>query len=114
MDKKAMVKAYKDTRRPMGVFRIKDAQNNKIYVDFGTNMEARMNRHRAELKFGSHKNRELQETWDSFGESALDFEVLDILEQDEDSQTNPAEELQVLADMWIRKLEEEGYSIMIL
>lgn len=114
MDKSAMKKAYKEMKQPMGIFWIRNTQNENIYIGSGTNVQARINRHKAELKFGSHRNRELQEIWNSFGESALNFEVLDILDLDEDAQTNPTEELRVLIDMWTHRLEDEGHSVVII
>jgi hypothetical protein len=111
MDKSAAKKEYKETKRPMGVYRIRNTRNNKSYVGFDRDWSARINRHKAELKFGSHRNRELQEEWNSFGESSFQFEVLDELDHKEDSQTSAIEELQVLAEMWIRKLEKAGDSV---
>lgn len=114
MDKTKMKKAYKDARRPMGVFIVKNTQNDRLYIGCSTDLPARMNRHKAELKFGSHRNRELQKTWNLFGESAFDFEVLDLLESKEDLQTNPADELRALLEMWIHKFEEEGHFVVTL
>ena len=114
MDKSAAKKEYKQAKRPMGVYRIRNTQNNKSYVGFDRDWSAKINRHKAELKFGSHRNRELQEEWNSFGESSFQFEVLDELDHKENSQTSPIEELQVLAEMWIRKLEKAGDSVVSL
>ena len=114
MDKSAAKKEYKEAKRPMGVYRIRNTRNHKSYVGFDRDLPARINRHKAELKFGSHRNRELQEEWNSFGESALQFEVLDELDHKEDSETSPIEELRVLAEMWIRKLEKAGDSVVNL
>jgi hypothetical protein len=66
---------------------------------------------KAELKSETHRNSELQEAWNSLGASAFEFEVLDVLEHEENSRTNPAEELQVLVELWIRKLEDAGYPV---
>jgi hypothetical protein len=99
MDKSAARRAYKQARRPMGVYRIRDTRNDKYYVGFSTDLPAIINRHKAELKFRSHRNSELQESWNSFGESCFQFEVLDELSHEEDSQKNPMEELEVLAEM---------------
>lgn len=112
MDKSTIKKAYKEAKRPMGVFRI--TSGDKVYIGSGTDLAARINRHKAELKFGSHRNRELQEAWNLFGESACEFVVLDMLDHEENIQANPAEELHVLVEMWIRRLEEEGHSIVTL
>lgn len=114
MDRAAAKKEYKEARRPMGVYTIRNIGNNKLYLGFGTDLPAKINRHKAELRFGNHRNRELQEGWNSFGESSFQFEVLDILDQEENPQTKPTEELHILAEMWVRKLEKTGSSVMSL
>ncbi len=114
MDKSAAKNEYKKAKRPMGVYRIRNTRNDKSYIGFGTDLPAKINRHKAELRFGSHRNNELQEVWNLFGESSLQFEVLDELDHKEDSQTSPIEELHVLREMWMRKLENEGYSVVSL
>lgn len=114
MDKSKLKKTYKETKRPMGVYRITSTQSEKVYIGFSRDLPAKINRHIAELKFGNHRNSELQETFNLFGKTALDFEVLDLLDQHEDPQTDPADELPVLLEIWICKLEKEGYSIVTL
>ena len=42
------------------------------------------------------------------------FEVLDELDHKEDSQASLIEELHVLKEMWMRKLEKEGYLVVSL
>ncbi len=114
MNQSALKKAYKQTKRPMGVYRIGIAGANKVYVGYGTDVQAKINRHKAELKFGSHRNRELQETWNSSGESDVTFEVLDVLDQKEDSPSSPDDELRILTEMWIQKLLKSGNSVVRL
>ena len=114
MDRSTMKNAYKQTKRPMGVYRIRTSQNNEVYIGFATDLMAIFNRHKAELKFGSHRNKELQEIWNSFGESAFEFEILDVLEHEENTNASPDEELRVLAEMWIQKLEKAGDSVVCL
>ena len=103
---------YKQNRRPMGVYRIRNTQKGKSYVGSSTDVQARINRQKTELKFGSHRNAELLGEWKSFGESSFEFEVLDELKHDENSTAKPEEELSILADMWIRKLEDAGDSVI--
>jgi hypothetical protein len=114
LDKSIVKKEYKQTKRLMGVYGIRSTRNDIVYVGSGTDLPAKINRHKAELKFGSHRNKELQEAWNSLGESAFEFEVLDVLDHKEDRQDSPAEELRVLVEMWIRKLEKAGHSIVSL
>jgi hypothetical protein len=114
MDKSEAKNTYKRAKRPMGVYRIRNTRNDKSYIGCGTDLPAKINRHKAELKFGSHRNRELQEEWNLFGGSSLQFEVLDELDYEQDSQASPSEELQVLKEMWMSRLEKEGHSVASL
>jgi hypothetical protein len=111
MDKSKAKKDYKQTKRPMGVYRIKNTQTGKSYIGFSTDLQAGMNRQKAELKFGSHRNSELLEEWKSIGESGFQFEVLDELEQDDNTKADPLEELRILSEMWMRKIEEAGGAV---
>jgi hypothetical protein len=108
MDKSTVKKDYKQAKRMMGVYRIWNTRIDKSYVGFSMDLPGRINRHKAELKFGSHRNLKLLGEWNSLGESSFEFEVLDKLDHKEDSQTNPVEELRILTEMWIRKLENAG------
>lgn len=108
MDRSKAKKDYKQAKQPMGVYRIMNTQNGKSYVGFSTDLPARINRQKAELKFGSHRNKELLAEWKSLGESYFKFEILDELEHDENAKANPLEELRVLSDLWIRKIEKAG------
>lgn len=112
MDKSAIKKAYKQVKKPMGVYRVRNSENDKVFIGFATDLPARFNRHKAELKFGNHRNKELQEMWNTFGESAFEFEILDVLDHKENNQASPVEELKVLTEMWIQKLKKAGDSIV--
>jgi hypothetical protein len=113
MDKSTVKKDYKQTKRVMGVYRIRNTRSEKSYIGFSIDLTSRINRHKSELKFGSHRNVELSEEWISLGESAFEFEVLDKLDHKEDSQASPVEELRILAEMWIRKLENTGSAVLL-
>ena len=112
--KRRQRRSTNEAKRPMGVYRIRNNRNHKSYVGFDRDLSARIHRHKAELKFGSHRNRELQEEWNWFGEASFQFEVLDKLDHKETSQKSPIEELQVLAEIWIQKLEKAGDSVVNL
>lgn len=53
-------------------------------------------------------------TFNKVGESSFEFEVLDELAHAEDSAANAAEELRILTEMWIGKLEKAGSSVVRL
>jgi len=79
-DRKELIRAYKETTKPMGVVRIRNMVNGKSLVEATRNIHALLNRHRATLKFGVHTNKELAADWKTHGEQAFSFEVLDTLE----------------------------------
>ena len=114
MDRSKAKRDYKQAKRPMGVYRILNKQTGKSYIGFSTDLQARMNRQKAELKFGGHRNKALLDEWQLFGESCFEFEILDELEPDENSKANPVEELRILCEMWTRKLEKAGGSVIAL
>ena len=114
MDRSTAKDTFKKTRRPMGVYRISNSRDERVFVGFSTNLPARLNRHKAELKFGSHRNLELQTLWNSHGESVFEFEVLELLDHQDIAGTRPEEELRLLAQMWIKKLVAAGKSVVFL
>lgn len=98
----------------MGVYRMKNLQNGKSYIGYAANLPARLNRLKFELKYGIHVNAELLSEWKSLGESAFEFEVLDVLEQAEDSRENNTDALRLLAEMWVCDLEKTGSHVLLL
>jgi len=114
VDRTEIKKAYKQTRHPMGVYGIRNSRDRKVFVGFAVDLPARINRHKAELKFGNHRNRELQGMWNSYGESSCEFEILEVLDHEDSIKADPNEELRVLARMWMQKLEGAGDLIVSL
>ena len=108
MDKKAKIREYKDTPRPMGVFQIKNKVNGKVLIGSSKNLPAILNRYRAELKFGSCRNMVLQQEWKQFGPEAFEFTELEILEPLDDPNYDPAKDLGFLEALWIEKLKPYG------
>jgi hypothetical protein len=98
--------------RPMGIYRI--TTDDAVYLGGALDVTARLNRHRFELKFGSHRTTALQAAWNAGGEGAVRFETLDTLVVKEDGSADPAEELALLLDLWRSRLEGEGVGVTVL
>lgn len=114
MDKKTLTREYKESPRPMGVYQIRNTVNGKLLGGVSIDLPAILNRHRAELRMGGHRNRELQKEWTEFGAEAFEFEVLDTLTPPEQSGYDPAGDLRALEELWLDKLApfgERGYNI---
>ena len=112
MTKKELKNQYKERRFPMGVFQIKNEANGKILLDSGLNMPAKWKRHLTELKFGSHRNKVLQQEWKQFGETAFVYEVVAELEYKSTTE-DYGKEVAILAELYLEELMpfgEKGYN----
>jgi hypothetical protein len=113
MDRKALTREYKETRRPMGLYRVRNTVSGKSLVGASVDLPAILNRHQAQLRLGGHTNRALQQDWNAFGPQAFEFEILDTLETPDRLDYDPSDDLRVLEDLWLEKLtpfEDRGYN----
>ena len=96
----------------MGVGAVRNTANGRLLVVAGTNLQALLNRHQAQLKLGGHPNKEMQREWNEFGADAFRFEVLDTLTPSTAADYDPASDLRELEALWMEKLapyEPTGY-----
>jgi hypothetical protein len=113
MDRKALIRDYKESRRPMGVFRVRNTVTGKSLVGTSTNLPGMLNRQRWQLGLGAHPNGELQKDWNELGPDAFAFEVLDTLTPPEQTEYDPSDDLRALEALWLDKLspfEDQGYN----
>ena len=74
--RRELARAYKETRRTMGVYRVRKRDGSFELLGSSADVGARLNRHRAQLRMHMHPNRQLQAAWDSAGQEEFVFEVL--------------------------------------
>jgi len=103
-----MVKEYKSTPRPMGVYQIKNTVNGKVLIGSSKNLPGILNRFRSELKLGSCRNIALQDEWKRFGSGAFEFQELEVLKPPDDPAYDPFEDLKILEELWAEKLTPYG------
>lgn len=109
---KQLKEEYKRTTFPMGVFQIRNKTNGRVLVGSSLNLAAIWNRHRAQLKFGGHPNKQLQGDWNEQGEQSFVFEVLDEIER-KDEARDYSGELKALEELYLAEIEpfsERGYN----
>ncbi len=111
MDRKEMTRQYKETPRPAGIFRVRNAAAGKSFVGSTTDLPAMLNRQRFQLEHGSHADRELQKEWNESGADAFTFETLDELKPRTEPGYDPADDLGVLLEMWLEKLTASGEAL---
>jgi hypothetical protein len=112
MNKKDLIKKFKQTVPPMGIFQIKNLKTGKIFIGRAKNLPGIINRHRFQLENGLHSNQELQKDFNEIGPEGFSFEPLDCLTPREDPGHDYTGDLKTLEDMWLEKLRpyhEIGY-----
>ena len=112
MDRKAIIREYKESRRPMGVFQVRNTLSGKCFIGTSVDLPSMLNRQRTQLQLGAHGNRELQQDWNALGAGAFALEVLDTLPPPALPDHDPADDLRVLERLWLDKLQpfgERGY-----
>jgi hypothetical protein len=108
LDRKALIRDYKQTPRPAGLFVVRSNSNGKWLVGVSADLPGMLNRQRFQLDMGSHPDPELQRDWNELGQDAFAIEVLDELERSEDAGSDITEDLNVLKQVWLEKLESAG------
>ena len=114
IDKAEIKKKYKQTLTPMGIYIVRNLVNGKILIGKNKNIPGRINRHKFELEHGSEGVQDLLEDYKKYGPDNFSFEILDQLEPKEDPEYNYTEDLLVLEELWLEKLQpfgDKGYNI---
>jgi hypothetical protein len=92
--KKENKNAYKQMKFRVGIYQIKNLQNNKLFLKTSTDLDRAFNSDQFQLKLGNHKNTELQNDWNTFGSANFEFGFFDELKSDE-----TATELKIKTDL---------------
>jgi hypothetical protein len=112
-DRKALKREYKQSQRPMGIFRVRNSVRDRSFIGSTVDLPAMLNRQRAQLSMGVHANRALQQDWNELGSEAFEFDVLDELAPRDQPNYDPTADLQALEELWLDRLspyEERGYN----
>ena len=107
-DLKTAKEFYKQTRREMGIYQIKNLASGKIYLGRSADLNGKFNSERFLLKNGMHVNKELQNDFTMLGEEKFVFEILDRLQPRENPDYDYSADLQTLESMWLEKLQPVG------
>lgn len=74
--RKEWIELYKQARKTAGVYAVRNLASDRVLLGSSINLHGPLNRHRSELRLGSHRCAELQADWDRLGEDAFRFEIL--------------------------------------
>ena len=111
--RKEINRAYQERVKPSGVFQVRNSANGKVLLGSSLNLEGPLNKHRFMLQINSHPNKELQKDWNEFGPGQFTFEILETILVKDDPNFNLKDELTLLEEIWLEKLQpfgERGYN----
>ena len=97
--KKELKESYKQYKPVMGVFQVRNTVNGKVLIDSSKDVLSKWNRHQTELRFGSHRKKELQNDWTALGSENFTFEILSELKYAEKENINYSKEVELLKEM---------------
>jgi group I intron endonuclease len=112
--RKELQREYQERPKKAGVFQVKNTANGKVLLGSSLNLHGPLNSHRFMLRIGSHTNKSLQADWNEYGEDKFVFEILEELDIKDDPNFNLEDELTLLEQVWIEKLQpfgERGYNM---
>lgn len=75
--RKEWIELYKQARKAAGVYGVRNLETGRLLLGSSVNLHGPLNRHRSELRNGSHRCADLQADWNRLGEDAFSFEILD-------------------------------------
>ena len=114
MDKsrrKELLEQYKEIKTYMGVVRVKNKVNGKIFINSYPNLKNKWLMIRMQLQLGQFVNAELQNDWNKLGADAFEYEELE--RKEADKVTDMRWELKQMLRKWLERLRpygDQGYN----
>lgn len=111
INKKEIIKNYKQKEIEMGIIQIYNTRNGYSYVDICTNLYKPFESIKFQLNLGRFKIKKFQEDWASYGGNAFEFKVVEKLRPNEGStDKEKVDDLKELLNMWI---ESQGENLKL-
>lgn len=107
----ALKAAYRQQAPALGIIALRHLPTGRTLLERSRNTPGALNRHRFELKQGTHRNASLQADWRRDGEAAFRFEVLDTVKVPDDPAFDADAELDALLALYRAQLLEQGQTL---
>lgn len=108
INKKEIIKNYKNQKQPAGIFAVKNLLDNKIFIGTSLNLLAKLRGISFELELGSHAFKNLADDYKKLGKENFEISILDELQVKDETDGELRTELDMLESMWVDKLKNEG------
>ena len=102
--RKEIIRSYKDTPRPMGVYQIRNLINGKTFIGSSLDLPGKFNSHRFQLACGSHVAAALQADWQKYGADAFAFEVLEYLNPEKVDKADWRKAVTAMEEKWLQEM----------
>jgi len=81
-ERKEAARLFKERKPSPGIYALRCRTTGRSWVDSSPNLDAAQNSQFFQLRQRLHRNKELQAEWDTHGEAAFEFAVLETLPDD--------------------------------
>ena len=110
IDKKQVIKDYKQQKQPAGIYAVYNKIENKMYIGTSKNLPAVLRRFEFTLKIGNFPFQQLVDDYKKLGCDNFEIKVLDELELKNETERELDIELESLEELWVEKLKADGVS----
>lgn len=104
--RKELQEQFKQIKTYMGVIKITNTANGKIFIAAYPNLKNRWLTLKGQLVMGMHVNSELQKDWNELGPESFTYEIME--EKDTDKATDIRWETKQMEKRWLEKLQPYG------
>lgn len=80
--RKGLVREYKERKTRPGIFAVRCVPEGRSWIGTSRDLDTQQNGIWFQLKMGNHMNKALQQAWNTHGADAFQFEILEIVEDD--------------------------------
>lgn len=80
--RKEAIRKFKEQKPPAGIYAVRCTATGRVWVGMSRNLDAARNGCWFCLRIGRHQEPSLQDEWNTHGESAFKYEILDRLAAD--------------------------------
>jgi len=80
-DRREAIRKFKEQKPLTGAFALRCPAAGRIWVGAARNLEATRNRYWFCLRHGDHPDREVQQEWNTHGEAAFTYEILETIDE---------------------------------
>ncbi len=105
--KKEAINEFKEHKPAIGIYLVRSTGSGQVWVGPSRNLDATKNGIWFTLRNGSHRDKDLQQDWNTHGESTFEYEVLEKLDDDV-SPVNVADLLKQKKQQWMGQLGARG------